>query len=71
MLAVRRQLCAEKVAAENASRLLEDTMLQRQPEQKKDKPAQNVQVSGGGRGNKGGIRDAARSLPIKGDFPSF
>jgi transposase len=29
MLAVRRQLSAEKVAAENASRLLEDTMLQR------------------------------------------
>jgi len=29
MLAVRRQLCAEKVAAENASRLLEDVMLQR------------------------------------------
>ena len=29
MLAVRRQLTAEKIAAENASRLLEDTMLQR------------------------------------------
>ncbi len=29
MLAVRRQLSAEKVAAENASRLLEDAMLQR------------------------------------------
>jgi len=29
ILAIRRQLCAEKVAAENASRLLEDTMLQR------------------------------------------
>jgi transposase len=29
MLAVRRQLSAEKVAAENASRLLEDTMLRR------------------------------------------
>ena len=29
MLAIRRQLNAEKVAAENASRLLEDTMLQR------------------------------------------
>ena len=29
MLAVRRQLNAEKVAAENASRLLEDAMLQR------------------------------------------
>src|SRR5271154_4404259 len=29
MLAVRRQLSAEKVAAENASRLLEDPMLQR------------------------------------------
>jgi transposase len=29
MLAVRRQLTAEKVAAENASRLLEDAMLQR------------------------------------------
>jgi transposase len=29
MLAIRRQLSAEKVAAENASRLLEDAMLQR------------------------------------------
>jgi transposase len=29
MLAVRRQLSAEKIAAENASRLLEDAMLQR------------------------------------------
>src|SRR5262249_24666442 len=29
MLAVRRQLSAEKVAAENASRLLEDAMLRR------------------------------------------
>jgi transposase len=29
MLAVRRQLSAEKIAAENASRLLEDTMLRR------------------------------------------
>ena len=29
MLAIRRQLNAEKVAAENASRLLQDTMLQR------------------------------------------
>jgi transposase len=29
MLAVRRQLSAEKVAAENASRLLENAMLQR------------------------------------------
>ncbi len=29
ILAIRRQLSAEKVAAENASRLLEDTMLQR------------------------------------------
>ena len=29
ILAVRRQLSAEKVAAENASRLLEDAMLQR------------------------------------------
>src|SRR5260370_7019013 len=29
MLAVRRQLSAEKTAAENASRLLEDLMLQR------------------------------------------
>src|SRR5215472_8014776 len=29
LLAVRRQLSAEKVAAENAARLLEDTMLQR------------------------------------------
>ena len=29
MLAVRRQLSAEKVAAENAARLLEDAMLQR------------------------------------------
>src|SRR5215813_12693237 len=29
MLAVRRQLSAEKVAAENASRLLEDSMLRR------------------------------------------
>jgi transposase len=29
MLAVRRQLSAEKIAAENASRLLEDPMLQR------------------------------------------
>jgi hypothetical protein len=28
MLAVRRQLSAEKVAAENTSRLLEDAMLQ-------------------------------------------
>src|SRR4029450_1896613 len=29
MLAIRRQLSAEKVAAENAARLLEDAMLQR------------------------------------------
>src|SRR5260370_24917030 len=29
MLAIRRQLSTEKVAAENASRLLEDAMLQR------------------------------------------
>jgi transposase len=29
MLAIRRQLSAEKIAAENASRLLEDVMLQR------------------------------------------